>query len=463
MLGGVVLLLHHLLFPVSGQISLVCSGVSSQAPGRVTFFFLSRSPPSASVGGVQVKDVSGLVYTQNFATCGEVKPGEGGLASTSTVAEIGTNIRTSCSSVLENGLPLIDATATDTNKITCYKRLPDMPSLDVLDGGFFHVLAHGETDETAILIPAQLTDRIRTIWAVAIDGFGSGWLALSQALDDGATEMAPCADVLTRTGNGNNAVTTRDMWPCSVGLTGRWWYFQVGPAGGLAKCSSAPSGNVVRGDLSSSRVQSFCSDVPDGFLCPVACDASYVPTGSIRCQDGVWSNTFVCRSLQTACLSPITTAQVESANGRESWLIRGIQPDQQGDCGLFTRLGKKCGATCREGEFGQGQVHCVGGGGGNPNSLQVPSGRFKAETGFDCIPQVSDSMFPAPVMITALTPVGDAIRVAATVTRDPNTVRSPIQQLTIRSVSGAMSCSVDRTGMSLSRRRRSMTCQISPT
>ncbi|CAJ1460038.1 unnamed protein product [Effrenium voratum] len=97
MLGGVVLLLHHLLFPVSGQISLVCSGVSSQAPGRVTFFFLSRSPPSASVGGVQVKDVSGLVYTQNFATCGEVKPGEGGLASTSTVAEIGTNIRTSCS------------------------------------------------------------------------------------------------------------------------------------------------------------------------------------------------------------------------------------------------------------------------------------------------------------------------------------------------------------------------------
>ncbi|CAJ1460039.1 unnamed protein product [Effrenium voratum] len=151
-----------------------------------------------------------------------------------------------------------------------------------------------------------------------------------------------------------------------------------------------------------------------------------------------------------ACLSPITTAQVESANGRESWLIRGIQPDQQGDCGLFTRLGKKCGATCREGEFGQGQVHCVGGGGGNPNSLQVPSGRFKAETGFDCIPQVSDSMFPAPV-ITALTPVGDAIRVAATVTRDPNTVRSPIQQLTIRSVSGAMSCSVDRTGMSLSR------------
>ena len=32
-------------------------------------------------------------------------------------------------------------------------------SLTELDGGFFHVLAHGETDETAILIPAQLTGR----------------------------------------------------------------------------------------------------------------------------------------------------------------------------------------------------------------------------------------------------------------------------------------------------------------
>ena len=71
------------------------------------------------------------------------------------------------------------------------------------------------------------------------------------------------------------------------------------------------------------------SNVPDGFMCPAYCENTRAPFGELRCKNGKWSQGFRCRQKRKVCLAPLNTVTIVSANGQNSWDIRGVVPDKQ--------------------------------------------------------------------------------------------------------------------------------------
>ncbi|CAK9106848.1 unnamed protein product [Durusdinium trenchii] len=442
-------------FGVGSKLSLVCSGISQGIPGRVSLFFLSREPLSGEpTGTVKVRDAAGVIYEQEFAAARNVDHPTG-ISSDATLQSITGWIRDTFRGCTGKTGLLLDLDSSTS--ITCYTRYPDMAPLDkATDGSSLHVVALGEVDPNRNdIIPDVAPGPIRSIWAIALDGISPGWLGLSQQLDPPAA-MVPCPDAIIR----QQTRDERVIHPCSLGRTGRWIWFQVAPAEGRQDCASPPNKNIKRSTIRDDKVQAFCSNVPDGFVCPVRCERNRAPTGIVRCLKGKWVASLRCRTPRHACLAPLKTVTVSSANGQNSWNIQGIVPDTKADCDLFTRHGKKCAATCSGGNFGSGQVKCHGRWGKfqwSYNDLAtyegpLANGIFEARNKFKCNSPSLDTLFPRPLISTLETQAAEetTIKITAVVPREPDIVRSCITTFYFREVTGRMTCTTERSPTSVS-------------
>lgn len=337
------------------------------------------------------------------------------------------------------------------SKITCYKRAPSMGPLDADTGGIFHVAAVGETNDAATdLVPSTAPGLVQSFWVVPIDDIPPGWWGVTQDLD-APEPLQPCPDLVTITkSNNRRTITSREMYPCSVGFSGRWYWFHIAPAGGISRqgCVSPPSKNVGSSNILSDDVQAFCSNVPDGFMCPVTCNKNRAPIGEVHCEDGVWSRTLRCRPFSKVCLSGV--AQLRVTANDISYFLKGVVPDGRSECDLFSRKGKKCGAVCNEqGEFGCGQIKCVR---SNRRRVGAPTGLWEAANNrFDCKNPTTDALVNRPTIVK-LEPDGENIKITADIVKDPEKVISPISTFIFRETTGVMTCTApEQNAMELSR------------
>lgn len=282
------------------KLSLMCSGISRYLPDRLTLLFLSRSPPPRGgpqdvTGHVRLRDSAGEIYNQELsAVCSPEAP----LSPTANLADVTDFVLRSCGSVIGKSGRLLELSST--TKITCYKSYPDMPPLDFAEGSSFHVVAQGETNSFATIIPASHAGEIQSIVAVTVDGINPAWLGVSQPADP-IEAMQPCQD--------DTIGGQKVIYPCSAGFASRWVWILVSPAGLRKDCVKPPSKTVKNlvqhsPDMYTTHVQNFCTNVPDGFMCPVTCNSDRAPTGSIQCKNGRWQRSLNCRGRneRSACL-----------------------------------------------------------------------------------------------------------------------------------------------------------------
>ncbi|CAE7729452.1 ERF2 [Symbiodinium sp. KB8] len=444
------------LVELQGQLSLVCSGISPTIPGRVTLYFGSRAAPSEPLaGGVKVRSPAGLETTQAFEVqCAPAQPID---PSRTTSSQWAQAITDACSSGEAKGRLIGD----QNSKITCYKRYPDIEPLDSETGGNFHLVAVGETNDASTdLVPSTAAGLVRSFWVVPIDDMAPGWLALGQD-PDGPLPMEPCPD-LPAAGR-----TVRAPWKDEVAMSDEqcWgfpgkgrcilaqWASRVDGGGSISPLpvqgTTPPVSKKRKSDIKTDSVQAFCSNVPDGFLCPIVCSSSQRarrPFGVVQCQDGSWSISVKCRRSDRVCVSGVSPVQVETKNGR-SLRLSGIIPDSKSECDLFSRKGKKCGALCAgQGEVSTGQVKCSSG-----RRRQV---YWKALNKFDCLPASTDSLVNQPTIVHMEPGDRDSIQITADVIRDPTKILSPINTFFFREPTETMSCTALRNALELTRNRQ---------
>lgn len=352
------------------------------------------------------------------------------------MGEISDFVDQSCRSVIGKTGRLLEVSST--YKITCYKRYPDMAPLDKADGDNFHVAAQGESKTSEKIIPTSAVGDIKSIWAVTVDGISPGWFGITQpTVTPEAT--SPCKDEEVP---GGEAV----IHPCSAGLNGkRWIWILVAPAGNRKDCVDPPRRTIrnlerFSPDMYTTHVQSFCSNVPDGFICPITCQADKAPTGAMRCKNGRWQRSLRCRPKRKVCLTPFKTATITTPNALTLWQIDGVVPDKRNRCDLFSRQGKKCKGTCSEGlpqTFATGQVHCKR---GVTDDSLAATGFWQARPNFACNEPFTDSMYPRPVINFLTRTDGDqtTIRVTATIPRQANRVRSMLTKIIFRELRNRM-------------------------
>eukprot|EP00439_Symbiodinium_sp_Y106_P040837 s1766_g5.t1 len=428
MLHSVLLIVQ--LAELHAQLSLICSGISPTIPGRVTLYFGSRAAPSGQVaGGVKLRNSAGVETVQNFELqCAPPEPLDPSLT---TAAQWATAIIDGCSSGVAKGRMIGDS----SSKITCYKHYPDIEALDSEVRSNLHFLAVGETNGVATdLVPSTAAGLVRSFWVVPIDGISTGWWGISQALD-GPQPVEPCPDLI----RGRNS---REMYPCSLGLSGRWWWFHLAPAGAGKGCSTPVNSNKKRkSDIKSDNVATFCSSAPDGFLCPIVCKSSRRPLGEVQCEDGSWSITVKCRPAEKVCLSGLSQVHVDKDG--QSLQLSGIIPDGRSECDLFTRKGKKCGALCAtRGDVSTGQVKCKRSG-GRPAA-------WEALGSFQCQPASTDGLVNQP-RIFSFQPGSGSLQIIADLIRDPSKVLSPVEMFYFRDPTGTLTCTTAQNVLELTR------------
>jgi len=348
----------HFLLSVKGHITAVCTSTSPTIPNRVVFWFSTYSHGSSSItpnwrlwsGTLQIRDVSGLQQGfTSFSGCDLVSP----QTRPTTPAALASGIRASCTNVQAGGRPVLDA----SSKFVCYIRNPDSSSSSTDP---IHALGKTNVnDNTGVTynLGAVLPN---TEWgALAIDGVQAGTYEVLAKQNDFAEPFSACFT------GASMFATEPEKKACSLGFTQypspattTFMYNLGSPAGGV-NCVDPPSGSILDGTVSDANRDTFCTNVPDGFMCPVRCVSGKSRINNLYCNNGTWSSLFKCTTSISTCALPnsINTPNFSGDPNRPD----GVFPTSSSpSCGYISENGAQCRFSCTT-SWGYGMLQCSSG------------------------------------------------------------------------------------------------------
>lgn len=349
----VVALLATCVRLASAHTSVLCTSISGNIPGRVTFWLGTYThkdlAPNGAPGQAEIVDPAGKLAIFKFTSLCQLKRGveEGG------TIDYERALKSDCSALEKDGKKLIDM----DSKVTCYNKHPKPFTTE-------DPVAIGERDVKETDINGYDSE-ITWFYALAMDRIQTGWHTLLTRGTDAILD--PCEEDL----------------PCSINATNKWW-LEITAADGGAKCGAPPTALIANTDLGSMKT-SFCTGVPSGFLCPVVCNGDLSQLGHLECENGNWSKRFSCGKTPCPLPSSENNAGINGKNG----FPKGVQAASVGkNCGVMSEHGAVCEFTCsKPGSWGAGRIVCN-------------AGKWAAEDkSASCKDQTEDSTWPAPVVL----------------------------------------------------------------
>lgn len=394
-LARTVLLVLHVFGccpPVAAMwITAICSSTSPTTPNRLVVWVVTGSvsstdltPERAQSVGIQLTSVSGAtrVFPLKYIYCDLGASYDLGAESASFFEH--SLLRPKCGSHEYASRPLLDA----DSKVVCYRRDDEHADASPADVSTNWAKAEMDVESTTLFyrLPSVMANgdfdhyRSKNVFPFVVDNVAAGVYKVTPVNWEDPLEGCMWGE--------QHGVSFEYDHPqvCSMGtnlvfaqeeLISFWFEFGISEGG--AVCEDPPGASL----LANTEVfnSTFCSDVPDGFVCPVTCSHGFVKVSELKCEAGEWSSSFQC--VEQYCSMPNST-NVASLSG-EHGVADGIVPDAAAGCGYYSLVGAECRFSCsggaQPGSWGDGLLRC------QPDGSWEPAGMA------ECRPAAEDASF----------------------------------------------------------------------